>query len=364
MTKSDFEKFPVGTVFNELATDLPERTEHPAYAGVNVSFPSRLVAMVLDPSVITTNNNLVYDAGLVGVSVDIPKVASVSPRSDGEIVVSTDTSRPSLARHAGLIMQHALRSEYGYDITVTDTHAELRHCGLGSSSAIVASVAAAINELHGKPIAPLDLVRYTAQNHGEEIDDDPGSLMPVQSTGGSAALGNFEGGIMVLAGRSTPIMRTNLPPDQKVVIGVPRDFEHPDAQTLMALEEANLQKFKHTGVHYRQLIAYRTVHEVLPGLAVGDLGPCKRLVFDYRWRYGSIRNCSFVYPPMVDIAKELEPLESDERVSLVALSSVGPGFFAVTDSPDDIAKKFDETGMEPLITDVHNQTYRPTVFIK
>lgn len=352
--KTDFSKFKIGSVFNhvQLARDI--KREHNK---VRVLYPSRLEAMALDPSKIADNNNLIYEAGQIDVCVALYKTVTISINSSHQgIILSERTPRKSLVLHAALIMKSALRIDDGLDIDVKDT-VNLRHCGLGSSSSLIAATAAAINELYGKPIDAQDLVRYCAQNHGEEIDSDDEYLVPVQCIGGSGVCGHYEGGLIVLAGQATPIFQHNLPDDLKVVIGIPEDFVHPDSSELMAAEVDNIDNFKSTGEEYGQRIAYRLVHEVLPGLASNDLAACKRLIFDYRWDMGSIRNCSFVYPRMVDIAEALRPLKSDEDIRLIALSSVGPGFFALTANPEKIHRIFKELRMRSYETKIHNGKY-------
>ncbi len=352
--KTDFERFSVGTVFNPLRREVKAS---PRYTSAIVRYPSRLEAMALDPSKIADNNSLVYPAGQIDFCVNILKEIKVTllPQKR-DITISERTARKPLVLHAAKIMQAALGTNHGLEIDVVNTM-DLRHCGLGSSSSLIAGVAAAINELYGKPLDALELSRYCAQNHGEEIDDDPTSLMPVQCIGGSAVCGHFEGGLIILAGQAAPIFRHNLPEDMEVVIGIPKDFDHPDASSLMNAEVDNLEGFRDAGEKHGKEIAYRLVHEAIPGLVDNNLTPCKKLIFDYRWDMGSIRNCSFAYPPMLEIAEHLRDLREDKRVEIIALSSVGPGFFALTHEPQYIEKRFQALGMDTYRTRIHNGTY-------
>ena len=56
-----------------------------------------------------------------------------------------------------------------------------------------------------KSIKGNDLIKYLAQNHGEEIDGEDFYLNPVQCIGGSAAAGIYKAGLILLAGESSPI---------------------------------------------------------------------------------------------------------------------------------------------------------------
>lgn len=354
MYKTDFSEFEVGTVFNGVNVAGPVEQQADT---VEIRYPSRLEAMALDPAKIADNENLVYEAGQIDFCVPLFKDVSVEvDTQSSDITVSDTTPRQSLVRHAAMLMVEALDIQQGLTIDVKDG-INLRHCGLGSSSSTIAGTASAINELFGRPIHSLDLVRYLAQNHGEEIDGDDTKLVPVQCIGGSAVCGQFEGGLIVLSGQATPIYQANLPEELGVVIGVPKDFEHPDSQALMEAEVDNIDGFRETGDQYGKDIAYRLVHKVLPRLAEGNLKPCKDLIFDYRWNMGSINNCSFVYPGMIDIAEEMRPLGDDDAVKILSLSSVGPGFFALTSEPDRIGERFQELGMDTHMTTIHNGKY-------
>jgi predicted sugar kinase len=354
MHKTDFSEFAVGTVFNTVKAKGNPKPEH---FRLTVAYPSRLEAMALDPAKIADNNNLIYEAGQIDFCVSLFKYITIEIDEDTDaITISPQTPRKSLVMHAALLMRAALSFKHGLKIDVKD-EVNLRHCGLGSSSSLIAGTAAAINELYDCPIAPLDLVRYCAQNHGEEIDGDDTKLVPVQCIGGSGVCGHFEGGLIILAGQATPIYRAHIPENLKVVIGIPSDFEHPDSQALMEAEVDNIGGFKDAGDQYGPIIAYRLIHEVLPGLVEDNLKPCKDLIFDYRWDMGSIKNCSFVYPKMLEIAEKMRAMKDDDEIKIVSLSSVGPGFFALTSNPVKVEEQFKMLGFKTYITSIHNDKY-------
>lgn len=100
----------------------------------------------------------------------------------------------------------------------------IKHCGFGSSGAILGAICSSINELFGNPISNLDLITYIASNYGEEVNDNnKDRLKLVQCIGGSLSSGLTKGGIQVIAGMATPIMSAEY--IGKVVIGVPNDFK-------------------------------------------------------------------------------------------------------------------------------------------
>lgn len=350
-----FKPFEVGTLFNDAQlSSTPQLIEDRSVA---IDYPARLEAMALDPSKIAENESLTYTAGQIDFTVGLYKHVQVTAtESEGATEISDRTGRKALVMHAAELMRAALRFTDTIQVDI-ETDVSLRHCGLGSSSGTIAAVASAINELYGRPMDGLSLSRYVAQNHGEEIDGDDSRLIPVQCIGGSAVCGNTEGGLVILSGEATPIFTAEIPEQQRVVIGVPADFDHPDSKELMKREQDNMEGFVETGKANAERIAYRLVHEVMPSLVHGDLSACKSLIFDYRWNMGSIRNCSFVLPRINDIAEALRPLETDEDITILSLSSVGPGFFALTDKPEKVSKIFKEQGMNVLETSIHNSTY-------
>lgn len=347
--------FPAGTITNTCTIN---RNAVKQGESICIKYPARLEAMALDPAKIATNDSLVYTAGQIDVCVALFKRVSVRivPFTGREIEISERTGRRSLVLHAALLMRQTLGIRDTLQIDVED-ELSLRHCGLGSSSGTIAAVASAINELYGHPIDPHALCLYCAQNHGEELDGSDDTLVAVQCIGGSAVCGNYSGSLTVLAGEATPIMRSAFPERYSVVIGIPIDFQHPDSRTLMQLEEDNMDGFISTGEHYGKDIAYHLVHQVLPDLQLGKFDSCKRLIFDYRWNMGSIKNCSFVLPRINDIAEQLRPFADDEAVAMISLSSVGPGFFAVTSEPERISKKFAELDMNTYHVSLFSETY-------
>ncbi len=347
--------FKIGEVINPIKYKLGSVVS-PAYQKVSLLFPSRLNAMALDPSKIAVSNNATYSPGEIVFSVSIFKEVTISVRSDSEIHIESNNKRKQLIEHAIRLMQKALHIENGFDVNFVSQ--DIRHSGLGSSSGMIAAIATAINELYGNPISKFDLIQYLAQNHGEEIDNDSENLQHVQCIGGGAAAGLVQGGMIILAGNSVPTVTTKIYTENNVVIGIPENFVPPDAKTLMELENENMSKFIETGNKYREKIAYRLVHETMPSMVRGDIYEASKLIYDYRFNYGSIKNCSFVCPAIMDIAENLRPLFEKKSVNTLALSSVGPAFFAITDNIQDTERVFRESGLKTITTTIHNDGYR------
>lgn len=353
--KIDFKPFKVGKVFNILP-GTPLNTKI-VYKEVIIKYPSRLEAMAIDPSKIAKNNNLRYTPGQIDFTVKLFKTVTVKITDNkNDVEVSPTSKRPSLIKHAAGIMRYALGFEEGLYVDVNE-EVGLRHCGLGSSSSLIAGIACAINELYGKPITDKQIVKYLAQNHGEEIDNELELINPVQCIGGSAACGTHEGGLVIIAGESVVVKTMPISDIYEVVIGIPEGFTYPDSKYLMDKEIENLSKFFECGQKYGKLIAYKLFHECLPDMEEGSLRAIGDLIYEYRYNMGSIKNCSFVYPPIVKIANKLSFLKTQNIVDVLALSSVGPGMFAITKKPIICEQAFKDNGMITIRTKVHNERY-------
>ena len=349
--KNDFTPFDVGTVWNPIHVKKCRFK----YRHVELMYPSRLNAMALDPSKIANNDNLRYSPGEIIFKIKLYKKVLVEiDEITEEIQIEKSSARQSLIRHSAMIMKKAIGFKNGLKISV-ETQKDLRHVGLGSSSGLIASVACAINELYGNPISKKVLLKYLAQNHGEEINNNPGKLSPVQCIGGSAAAGLYSGSLLILAGQSNVIFNSSLPAILKVVMATPIDFNPIDAYALLQKEIDSFPNFIACGEKYGREIAYRLVHEAIPGIKEKNLKPLGDLIFDYRFKMGSIENCSYCYPLLPKIARAICPIRN--YADILSLSSVGPSFFAITKNPKECKEIFNKAGLKTFITEIDNKTY-------
>jgi predicted sugar kinase len=352
--KRDFEPFSVGTVLNPLVAP----TAGPACKSVCLEFPSRLCSMSLDSSGLSTDNRGVYRAGEILFAVNLCRCVTVTLLGETDRVnIHGDVGRPVLVRHAVGLMRQSLGVRDGLSVEVR-APVELKHCGLGSSSATIAAVAAAINELYGCPLSDQALARYLAQNHGEEIDGDDDHLVPVQCIGGSGVAGLYHGGLLVIAGECTVIGALEVPPAYRIVLAVPHDLREADAATLMREEQDRLPRFAASGETHAYQVAYELLHQVLPAMVRGDLGAAGDLIYRHRFQRGSIENCSFMHPRMLAIGRKARTLKERGVAPVVSVSSVGPAFFAVTTDPQECCRLFTECDMRCMELSPYNTRYR------
>ncbi len=355
------EKFPIikaGYIFNEFKGQLNNVLLSKSM--VTVDYPCRLDAMAINPAAVCYNDSMVFTPGEVVISLKrfIRVKVKVIDSDGGKLSISDSTRRKVLVKHAYLLMCKALNVHPSLEIDVND-ESILKHCGFGSSSSTIASVATAINELYSCPISGEDLIKYLASNHGEEINDqDEDNLKVVQCIGGGATNGLTKEGIIIIAGKSTTIAKMNYEAD--VLIGVPKDFVQKDAKVLMELEEENLWKFKRTGEQYANEIAYNLLHKALPGMKNNSIKELADIVFDYRFNMGSNENCSFVYDGLMDISDNIRKLYEDHKCEFLALSSVGPAFFVLVNNSKDkeYCKKYmDSINLNVFESSICNSKY-------
>lgn len=355
------EKFPTikaGYIFNEFKSN--KKVVFLSKKTVEIDYPCRLDAMAINPAAVCYNDSMVFTPGEVVISVKkyIHVKVKVLKENGGILKISNKTKRKVLVKHAYLLMCKALNVNPSLEITVIDKDIP-KHCGFGSSSSTIASVAAAINELYNCPIYNKDLIKYLASNHGEEIsDDDEDNLKVVQCIGGGATNGLTDEGIIVIAGKSTTISKMFY--ESSILIGIPNDFKEKDAKIMMELEEQNLYKFKKTGLKYADKIAYSLLHKALPDMANGSINSLADIVFDYRFNMGSNENCSFVYDGLMNISDKIRILYEKKMCDFLALSSVGPAFFVLVkdkEKKNECKKYMESINLKVIESSICNSKY-------
>lgn len=361
-------KFPIykaGQVFNEFTGEI-KKSIRLKYNKISISYPIRLDAMAINPAAVCYNEDLLFTPGEVVVSASkFIKVNIKVINGQNELEIGCNTRRKVLVKHSYYLMKKIIGFNESLYIDVEDSDIP-KHCGFGSSSSTIAAVAVAINEMYSHPIDDRDLIKYLAGNHGEEIcDENENELKLVQCIGGGATGGLTNAGILIIAGRTTTIAKMQY--EGQILIAIPNDFVEQDADVLMKKEEDNLWKFKKTGEMYSKEIAYEILHKALPDMMNNNLKGLADVVFNYRFNMGSIENCSFVYDNMVEQAQNLRKLYENNRCEFLALSSVGPAFFAIVNDESDKKYCIDvmrKNNMKIIETSVFNKKYVIDDFVK
>jgi|ERR1035437_627223 homoserine kinase len=353
--KVKFKKYPVGTVFNKIILNKELNFKN---RKIKLLYPTRLESMVFDPAKIELNENHIYTAGQINFTVSMFKSIKIEITNEkNNLNISGIGHRESLIKHAYLLMKDVLKFEVGMNIEYID-EINIKHCGLGSSSATIAGVCCAINEIFGNPIQKVNLMKYIVQNHVEEIDGDSDYVFPVQSIGGSAATGLYGNGMVIIAGETVVIETMSIAEEYDVLFGIPNDYIPKDSHDLIQIESDNFGNFNNTGNVYAKEIAYRMLHECLPEIRFGKLIAVGNLIYDYRFNMGSIKNCSFCYDGLVELGDKLRIIKESNLAEVLALSSVGPGFFAITKNKEEVKKIFKENNLNIFETKCYNGGYK------
>lgn len=78
---------------------------------------------------------------------------------------------------------------------------------------------------------------------------------------------------------------------------------------------------------------------------------------------GSIKNCSYAYPQIVELAEKMRYLRNDDDIDFIFLSTAGPGFCMITKNTEktkSIFESLNSLNMRTLVTDIHNSKYEVT----
>ena len=359
MSKS-FPIFPVGTLFKPFNGEI-SHLSNPINKIVEVDYPCRLNGMTIDSAGIALEGETSFSAGEICFSIDRFVHVKVETNSKSSLVINKITERKSIVKHACLIMSKVLGVRPGFNISVVLDDAIKKHSGFGSSGAIIGAVCVAINELYGNPIKELDLIKYMADNYGEEVsDDDEKNLKLVQCVGGSVGNGLINGGITIITGNATPIISKEY--DAKILVAIPKDFHPKSAKEMMELEENNLNTFISHGEKYAYEIAYSLIHEGIPQLKNDDISGICKIIYRHRFEMGSIRNCSFVYPKIIDIANSLKYLYERSYCKLLSMSSVGPALFVILnedeEQKDECRDALNKLKLEIISVSLYNEKYK------
>lgn len=355
-----FPVFPVGTLFRPFSGKVGKLSD-PADTVVEVDYPHRLNGMTIDSAGIALEGKTSFPAGEICFSIDKFVHVKLKTANKLGLIIDKTTERKSIVKHACLIMSKALNVRPDFNISVTLDDGIKKHSGFGSSGAIIGAVCVAINELYGNPVEKLDLIKYMADNYGEEVsDDDEDNLKLVQCVGGSVGNGLTDGAITIMTGNATPIVSKKY--DAKILVAIPKDFHPKSAKEMMELEEDNLNNFISHGERYAYEIAYNLIHEGMPLLKNGDISGICKIIYRHRFEMGSIRNCSFVYPKIMDIADSLKYLYEKSYCRLLSMSSVGPALFLILnkdkEQTNECKEALSKLNLEIISASLYNEKYK------
>lgn len=359
--KNNVKPYKVWKVHNKI--DINSDNVSIQYREVEIDFPTRLNAMAIDPSKIAFNDNLVFTPWEIVFSIAKYIKVTVKLSNKDDIEVSDDTKRKTLVKHAALIMKEAIWFKNWLKIQV-DEWEDISHIWFWSSSRLVAWVSAAINEIYWKPIDNRTLVKYLAQNHWEEIEWDDENIMPVQCIWWSAANWLFKGAFKILAWESELIFNVDIPKNLKVIVWVPKDFKKIDSKKALDKEIDNIDWFIKTWIEFSENTSYKVLHTLMPAAIALDFKSVWDVIEDYRYEKWSIKNCSFLYPEIVEKADKLRKLKEKWLVDIVSMSSVWPSMFCIGNNLTEAKVEMERLNMKVYEFKFENDPYKIVNFEK
>lgn len=372
MVNSPMYGYPVFSVGSMIRKFESKHTPpEAAHRIVNIDFPTRINAVVLDQSKVAPNKEMIFPGGEILFSVGCfikVRVTMIDAQSGG-ITFKGFIQREVLAKHAYDLMCNALGVSPALQVEVDEQHV-LKHSGLGSSGAVLAAVCVAINEMYDCPISDLELLQYIVGNYGEEVDDGNNQQLQCNPCfGGSISTGLFAGGIQILSGFATPIFETNY--DANVLIGIPNDYIPMSASEEIARHAQYLFGDNNTDDIRAQInetamsknIAYEVIHKVMPSLVHGDLSELGKLSYKFSFGNGShsVNDTTWLYPRCNAIAKRISRLFTDEYCTVLGISSVGPAFYAVVENErqeEECLSLFESQHLACSLVPIYNNKYQ------
>ena len=250
-------------------------------------------------------------------------------REPAEITINA--RRASLVEHiTRVFLQHVGLTG---SLEVMGAGHDINHMGLGSTSALVTSVALALNRALGDPYSPDGVRRVIGYNFMEEWEN--GLVIPGFETGVGPYVG-LTGGFGVLSDTLDPVTQFNLPPDHDVVIALIEE-EMPD--TLVESRNAGISETELLMNRARALDerdrakkSYEVLMRLIPAGDSGDLAGVGNSVWNLQ-RLGSKIAEIEHHLHAKDIYETMELMRQQGSV-ITGMSSVGPAISALVPSAD------------------------------
>lgn len=222
------------------------------------------------------------------------------------------------------------------------------HIGCGSSAALGTATALAINKLAGEPIKVDALPLFLAQNYGEEIEDDPNLLVPVQCTGGTSLMALHGGLIAVEDSKVT--QRMEIPEGLVYVIGIP-SFPKPDSRGAMSREAEAVFQHILDSARYMQPFFAQRFQEIMEAMLSGDIRTVGRVIEKIDSNEVIMRGYENMFPGINEQYKSLTSLLQSREPISTFISSAGPTFVTICsmDKQEEIISLHGRMGIKDVI---------------
>jgi len=268
--------------------------------------------------------------------------AQVECIDTNKIIVDDSAHRKNIILHTALILKDALGFNCGLKISGKNLH-NVQHGGFGSTASLQTAVAIAINNLFGSKISESYLIKFLAQNYGEE-SNKKGHLSPMASIGGASAIATGHNNLIIIGGESEIWKRYNLSNDYTVLIITPKKLQSKLTHGIdMQLYRDGYAAFKKIGHEWGRIKEYLLTNKIIKDLDVGNTKTLFNLInmytigaygnipqyFKNRWLTHPIYFDEFIYNIFYDCFKNI-----NRENSCFFVSSGGPSICFVTKEKD------------------------------
>lgn len=342
--KDDYYK--IGEIINPLPVQYQSE---PLFKTCSVKVGARLSTFLCHHDYfINPPRPQVYPINSINFTINEFTEVSVECTESSEIVIDALETEKDILLHTALMLKTALGFSNGLNITGRVMHG-IRHGGLGSSAALQTAVAIAINSLMGSKIPQADLIKFLAQNYGEE-SDKPGYLVPLVSVGGASAAMMSAHNVTIVGGEAEVWKEYSLPDDYSIVVVTPKIVNHKKISNDLDIELYNRGKeiFLKIGQDWGDLKETILRDKIVDGLnknnpsylfnqltmyTLGAYGDIPQY-YKNRWLEYTPRFDKYIYDIFHDC------FDSDSiKESCFFVSSGGPSIFIVTRDSDRLIKK-------------------------
>lgn len=356
------EIFKAGKIFNPIVGKVQKQILK--YKKVKVTVPARLNTMCFDLKTLTKpKKKFVYNAGELAFSVDVNTYAKIKIQQSKKnlVVLSQNTKRKAIVKHAALIMKNALKIKDNIYVEANNIY-DYPHSGLGSSSSLISAVCIAINEAYGKPLNQRQLTLFIAQNHGEEIKSNDENLIHVQCNGGSPSVALYNGGMQIIVGESNMVLREEYPKGYTFILGIPKMYKKCDAESLMAIEKSQFPKMFKSSKDFSKDIAWKVLHELIPSIMKKDMKSIGDVLQYYRFQTDSLKIDSRTWNGLYSLVKSLMKFRN-KNTPIISVSSCGPAIYILTKNPKQIENVLKRKGMITFSAKPNNEGYSISKYI-
>lgn len=331
-----FEPFPVGKINTPLPDSAFNKDVGKTFSRVRMSVPGRFNCLIKDPvALVKREPTGEFNYGEISFGVDLMTHAEAHSIEGNELIVGNNVRRPGLVRHFSEIVRKSINYQGGIYVEASNDF-PYSHIGSGSSVALATATALAINKLAGEPVKIEALPLFLAQNYGEEIEDNPNLLIPVQCTGGTSLMALHGGLIAVEDSKVT--QRMEIPKGLVYVIGIP-NFPKPDSKGTMAREvEAVFQHILDSARYMQPFFAQR-FQEIREAMVTGDIRTVGSVIEKVDSDEVIMQGYNNMFPGISEQYKSLISLLQRHDPICTFISSAGPTFVTICsmDKQEEIA---------------------------